>query len=64
MDDRDARREAEKMHCSVLGTLRVLADAGAHGHADLKTALERLRLTNFRADNRLIQRILDGSERA
>jgi predicted nucleic acid-binding protein len=64
MDDRDARHEAEKMNCVVLGTLRVLADAGAHGHADLKTALDRLRLTNFRADDRLIQRILDESERA
>jgi predicted nucleic acid-binding protein len=63
IDDRDARHEAEKMNCAVLGTLRVLADAGAHGHADLRTALNRLRLTNFRADDRLIQRILDESER-
>jgi predicted nucleic acid-binding protein len=64
MDDRDARREAERMNCAVLGTLRVLADAGAHGDADLKIALDRLRLTNFRADDRLIQRILDMSEQA
>jgi len=61
MDDRDGRREAEKRNCAVLGTLRVLTDAAAYGLADLRIALDRLRLTNFRADERLIQRILDGS---
>lgn len=58
MDDRDGRREAEKRNLAVLGTLRVLADAAEHGFADLRVALDRLRLTNFRADERLIQQLL------
>jgi hypothetical protein len=51
MDDGDARREAEKMTCAVLGTRRVLWDAGVDGGAELKIALDRLRLTNFRVDS-------------
>jgi predicted nucleic acid-binding protein len=58
IDDRDGRREAEKRNLAVLGTLRVLADAAEHGFADLRLALDRLRLTNFRADEPLIQRLL------
>lgn len=58
MDDRDGRREAEKRQLAVLGTLRVLADAAEHGFADLRVALDRLRLTNFRADEQLIDRLL------
>ncbi|MEQ1912670.1 MAG: DUF3368 domain-containing protein [Vicinamibacterales bacterium] len=59
MDDRDGRREAEALNCHVLGTLRVLADAAEHGLADLAAALDRLRSTNFRADGRLIDQILN-----
>jgi predicted nucleic acid-binding protein len=59
MDDRDGRRHAEALHCAVLGTLRVLADAAEHGFADLPSALDRLRSTNFRADPRLIEQILN-----
>lgn len=58
MDDRDGRREAERMNLAVLGTLRVLADAAEHGFADLRVALERLRSTNFRADERLMSWLL------
>lgn len=61
MDDRDGRREAEKRNLAVLGTLRVLADAAEHGFAALRVALDRLRLTNFRADEHLIQRLLTES---
>lgn len=63
MDDRDGRREAASRNCAVLGTLRVLADAAEHGLIDLRGALERLRSTNFRADNRLIHEILDRAGR-
>jgi hypothetical protein len=42
----------------VLGTLRVLADAAEHGFADLHVAFDRLRRTNFRADEELMQRLL------
>lgn len=58
MDDRDGRREAEKRKLAVLGTIRVLGDAAEHGFADLQVAFERLRLTNFRADERLLQQLL------
>ena len=58
IDDRDGRREAEKRNLAVLGTLRVLADAAEHGFADLRIAFDRLRLTNFRADEQLLQRLL------
>jgi predicted nucleic acid-binding protein len=58
MDDRDARREARDHGLTVLGTLRVLADAAEHGFADLRTALDRLRQTNFRASNHIINELL------
>jgi len=58
MDDRDGRREAEKRKLAVLGTLRVLADAAEHGFADLRVAFDRLRITNFRADEQLLQWLL------
>jgi hypothetical protein len=58
MDDRDGRREAEKRSLSVLGTLRVLADAAEHGLLNLRVTLDRLRQTNFRADEQLMQRLL------
>ena len=58
IDDRDGRREAEKRSLPVLGTLRVLADAAEHGFMNLRVAFERLRETNFRADDQLTQRLL------
>jgi predicted nucleic acid-binding protein len=63
MDDRDGRREAERRSLAVLGTLRVLADAGEHGFLNLRVALDRLRQTNFRADEQLMQRLLAKVER-
>jgi predicted nucleic acid-binding protein len=58
MDDRDARQEAQRRNLPVLGTLRVLADAAEHGFADLAVAIERLRRTNFRASEPLLQWLL------
>jgi predicted nucleic acid-binding protein len=58
MDDRDGRREAERRSLAVLGTLRVLADAAEHGLLNLRVALDRLRQTNFRADEQLLRRLL------
>ena len=58
IDDRDGRREAEKRGLAVLGTLRVLADAAEQGLVELRVAFARLALTNFRADEQLIQRLL------
>jgi predicted nucleic acid-binding protein len=61
MDDRDARQEAEKLGIPVLGTLRVLVDAAEHGLAQLSTAFDRLRQTNFRASEQLLKRLLEHS---
>ncbi|MEO8036026.1 MAG: DUF3368 domain-containing protein [Acidobacteriota bacterium] len=58
IDDRDGRRHAQALKCQVTGTLGVLADAADRGLADLPTALDRLRSTNFRADRRVIDEIL------
>jgi predicted nucleic acid-binding protein len=58
IDDRDARREARDHGLTVLGTLRVLADAADHGFADVRTALNRLRQTNLRASNHIINELL------
>ena len=59
MDDRDARREAQRLGVPVLGTLRVLVDASEHGLAHLSTAFDRLRQTNFRASEQLLTRLLE-----
>ena len=58
IDERDGRREAERRGLPVLGTLRVLADAAEHGLADLPATFERLRQTNFRASEPLLQSLL------
>lgn len=63
MDDRDGRREAERRSLAVLGTLRVLADGAEHGLLNLRVALDRLRETNFRADEQLFRRLLARVER-
>jgi predicted nucleic acid-binding protein len=58
LDDWAARLEAQRRHLTVLGTLRVLADAAEMGFADLRVALERLQQTNFRARPELVQALL------
>lgn len=58
IDERDGRREAERRGIPVLGTLRVLADAAEHGVADLPAAIDRLKQTNFRASEPLLQSLL------
>lgn len=63
VDDRDARHEAERLGVPVVGTLRVLADASQHGFADLAVAFARLRDTNFRASNKLLQPLLNDATR-
>lgn len=59
MDDREAREEAPRLGLDVLGTLRVLADAAEHEITDLAAAFDRLRRTNFRASDELIERLLE-----
>ncbi len=59
IDDWDGRQEALRRHLTVLGTLRVLADAFDEGLVDLRVAVDRLRRTNFRASEELLQWLLD-----
>jgi predicted nucleic acid-binding protein len=63
VDDRDARQEAQRLGVPVLGTLRVLADASEHGFADLAVAFARLRQTNFRASDQLLDQLLEHTTR-
>jgi predicted nucleic acid-binding protein len=63
IDDRDGRAEAEARGLVVLGTLRVLADAAEHEFIDLGAAIDRLRQTNFRASEQLIQLLLERDRR-
>ena len=62
IDDHRGRREAEALRCVAVGTLGVLANAADRGLVELPLALERLRATNFRADNRLIEQILNRTQ--
>ena len=58
IDDWDGRQEALRRHLNVFGTLRVLADASDDGIVDLRVAVDRLRRTNFRANEELFQWLL------
>ena len=58
IDDWDGRQEALRRHLNIFGTLRVLADASDEGMVDLRVAVDRLRLTNFRANDELFQWLL------
>ena len=59
IDDWAGRREAEKRRIPTQGTLGLLSLAAEHGLTDLPRAIAHLRGTNFRADEKLIQAILD-----
>jgi len=59
IDDRAARREAERRKLRVIGTLRVLDDAAMAGLLDLPEALQRLQAAGFYLDPTLKQFLLD-----
>lgn len=58
MDDRAARREAERRGLRVIGTLRVLYDAAQAGLLNLAEALEALYASGFYVDQRLSEELL------
>lgn len=58
MDERDGRAAAQACGLTVVGTLRVLADAAATGAIDLAEGFARLRSTTFRGDPRLMDLLL------
>jgi predicted nucleic acid-binding protein len=59
MDDAVGRREAKRRRLAVQGTVGILGLAARHGLTDLQGAIARLRATNFRATEELIQVVLD-----
>jgi predicted nucleic acid-binding protein len=58
LDDKAARREAQRRNLRVIGTLRVLDDAASAGLVDLPEALRRLQAVGFYLDARLVQFLL------
>lgn len=58
MDDREGRREAQRRHLRVAGTLSILEKAAQLGLIDLDVAICGLRLTNFRLSARLSEELL------
>lgn len=58
IDDRAGRREAEALQCRAVGTLGVLEQAADRGFVNLQVAIDRLRQTNFRMDERLVEGML------
>jgi predicted nucleic acid-binding protein len=58
IDEERGRKEARRVGLYVIGILGVLRDAAERGLIDLPTALERLRRTNFRVSEPIIQSLL------
>lgn len=48
MDEADGRRQAEKLHLQVRGTLGILERGARLGKTNLRSALSKLEQTNFR----------------
>jgi predicted nucleic acid-binding protein len=60
MDDLDGRREAERRHLPVTGTVGALRAAAKLGFIDLREALVRLRSTNFYIEKALFDLLIRG----
>jgi predicted nucleic acid-binding protein len=58
VDDRQARREAEKRGIPVIGTLGVISEGATLGLLDLQTAVKRLEATNFHIAPEILKRLL------
>ena len=63
IDDEAGRMSATRRGIRTTGTLGVLEDAAARGWVDLSVAIERMRSTNFRADNSLLEWFLARDRR-
>jgi predicted nucleic acid-binding protein len=59
IDEDKGRKKARALGVQVLGALRILYDASTLDLCDLEDAFNRLRQTNFRADEKLYQRFLE-----
>lgn len=64
MDDREAKKYAEKQGLRVTGVLGVLRDAAEQQLVDLEASFKRLHEeTNFRAPQKLLDEVLDDFRR-
>lgn len=61
VDDWAGRREAVRRSLTIQGTLGLLGLASQKGLTDLPRAVARLQQTDFRANDKLIQAVLDKS---
>jgi predicted nucleic acid-binding protein len=59
IDDGAGRQEARRRRLPIIGTLGILGLAARHGLTDLPLAIARLRATNFRASEELIEWVLE-----
>jgi predicted nucleic acid-binding protein len=60
LDDREAVRVARRQDFRAIGTLRVLQLAATRGLLDLADSFERLKRTNFRYRQEIMDRLLVG----
>ena len=58
LDDWDARQEAFRRHLTIAGTLRVLEDAASLDLIDLPVVVAKLRSTNFRISETMLEAML------
>ena len=59
LDEKAAREAAAQRELKVTGLLGILAEGARRGLIHLPTAVDRLRLTTFRASPRILKRLLD-----
>jgi predicted nucleic acid-binding protein len=62
IDDMSGRREARRRNLHFIGTLGVLRAAGKQGLLDFKTAVDRLRNTNFHVSQDILDQLLKGQQ--
>jgi predicted nucleic acid-binding protein len=62
IDELQGRREAQRRRLRFTGTLGVLRTGAKQGLLDLKSAIERLRLTNFHIAQDILDRLLKDQD--
>ena len=60
IDESRGRREAKRRQLPFTGTLGVLAAAAEQGLLDLRSAVDRLRQTNFHIAGEILDRLIGG----